>query len=279
MTPYNNIPDSVSDPVIKGLWGFDWRVGRSWGVAHPKDNCYAGGNQVFVNRDDLHKKHGIPPLLLGIGENLRTFDIEGEKKLYKYEVGYISSINTIKYGILRCEFVLPLGNGLWPAIWLTDGKTWPPEVDIMEAWSGKHNYCLNIFANDIFPSMHLGNNTGNHHCHSFRTFRGSLRQYLNPYRKNTCELIWTPNVMVIKYNDHVVGYEDRPEVLRWFNESDGMEIHLNNYIDDKVFTGSMSDMFDYLRIYNLQYTPLAPGWEPKISKFKKFIYKLLWYKK
>ena len=84
---YNNIPSSAPDPVITGLWGFDWRVGRNWGLAHPKGNCYADSTQVYVAEDwKAAQKIRWPILKLGIGENPRTFDIEGKDKLYEYGV-------------------------------------------------------------------------------------------------------------------------------------------------------------------------------------------------
>lgn len=221
------------------LFGFDWRVGRPWGVAHPDDICYADGKSISF---DSHQ------MTLGIDYNPKTFEVqttlepEPHSKLYSWSVGYVSSIQPIKYGYLRVDFIMPRGNNLWPAIWLSCVDTWPPEIDIMEAWSGQYNwsifkpkiadkvYLINPFANKIFPSCHLGANIQEHWQKSYKKMNGSCKKYLNITGKNSCELIWTPELLRIYYNGHKIMEETDPKVLKYYNDCNGMNIHLNNYI-------------------------------------------------
>jgi beta-glucanase (GH16 family) len=51
-----------------------------------------------------------------------------------------------KYGYIQIIARMPTGNGLWPALWLAAANlTWPPEVDILEAWGGPHFYAASYF--------------------------------------------------------------------------------------------------------------------------------------
>ena len=47
---------------------------------------------------------------------------------------------------------------------------------------------------------------------------------------NTCSIEWDRDHFTIWYNNHKVAEERDKEVLKWFNASEGMEIHLNNYV-------------------------------------------------
>lgn len=54
--------------------------------------------------------------------------------------GTVMSVEKFSYGTFSAEIMLPQGNNLWPSFWLTGAANWPPEIDIMEAWSGDNNY-------------------------------------------------------------------------------------------------------------------------------------------
>ena len=216
------------------LFGFNWRIGRSWGIAHPDHICYNDPGSVHIENGHFR---------LGIDYKPTTLVVDGEEINYDFSVGYVSSIDTIKYGHLKVTYRLPLGKNLWPAIWLTDAKTWPPEIDIMEAWSDNYEwpckpkatdkiYRINPFANNIFPGLVLGNCIDNKHGKSYRTFRGSLACYIDVTKDNTCEIEWQKDRIRIYYNGHKVADEKDPKALQYFNDSEGMEIHLNNYVQN-----------------------------------------------
>lgn len=58
------------------------------------------------------------------------------KKTIPAAIGKVRSRKSFSYGIFVFVAKLPAGRGLWPAIWLTGENTWPPEIDIMEGYSG-----------------------------------------------------------------------------------------------------------------------------------------------
>jgi len=229
------------------LYGFDWRVGRHWGIAHPDHICYNSADTIMVDNNMIH---------LGIKHEPKEIVVDGIPQLYPYSVGYVSSINTIKYGHLTVDFKLPIGMHLWPAIWLTDVKTWPPELDIMEAWSGEYEWCssspkspsriyrVNWLANKIYPGVVLGTCVDEKHGKSYRVFRGSPACYLKTDKTNRCELDWTEDRIQVWYNGHRVVNESDPEVLKYFNGSEGMEIHLNNYVTNSFRNEDLKEMGD-----------------------------------
>ena len=54
--------------------------------------------------------------------------------------GIVRSVNPFRYGTFEAKIKLPKGFNLWPSFWLTGDKHWPPEIDILEAWSGENDY-------------------------------------------------------------------------------------------------------------------------------------------
>lgn len=258
--------DQNNDNNTIKKFGFSWRVGRNWGIAHPNDICY-NDRQSIYNTDDH--------IRLGIDYAPKDLEVNGNIKRYDWSVGYISTEQTIKYGYLRVDFKLPVGRHIWPAIWLTDGKTWPPEIDIVEgttdsySWpilkpnTGRRMYRANPFMNRIFPSCHLGTKPEEHIHKSYAKFRGTCPCYLDILGDNYCEIIWAPNRILIYYNGHKVMDEKDPDVLKYYNQSSGMEIHLNNYVTNGFKMIDLMEMKDHKRkgftdeflIYDLKYDP------------------------
>lgn len=250
-------------------FGINWQIGRPWGNHHPDHICWNAPESV-VYKDNI--------LQLGVDYKPVIFDVpdpnnpgQTYKKRYPWSVGYVTSTDSFKYGYFRVDFKLPLGKQLWPAIWLSDQDTWPPEIDIVEGWTDQYNwpifkpksadriYRINPFANRIFPSVHLGTNPKEHHMKSYKKLNGSPTCYLDVTGINVCELIWAPDRLRIYYNSRLVMDESRPEVLKYYNESNGMKIHLNNYvtnnfnIDDYIHMNDRNDMCKWFYIYNVDY--------------------------
>lgn len=272
----NNIEPNVNFNIVKGhtpfeMFGFHWKIGRGWGVAHPDHICWNSPNVVAYTKDArVGFRVPKPEIRLGVGHEPATFDFGEGPQTFPWSVGYVSTMETIKYGTLKVDFILPQGQHLWPAIWMTDGKTWPPEIDIVEAWSndvleGKRCYRRTWkgipipFTNEIFPGLVMGNCPRNKTGKSYRKlFRGTCSSLLNTDGGvNTCVLDWQPDEMVIMWNGRVIARESDKEALQWFNDSEGMEIHLNNYVTNQFnpddFAKLAGNETSCLRILDVQY--------------------------
>ena len=233
-------------------YGLHWRVGRPWGVAHPKDKCYADAGEVDVRGNIMR---------LGIGLKPQTF----HGRCYPWAVGYVSSVERFKYGTFLFQFKLPLGGHLWPALWLSDAELWPPEIDVVEGWSGlsamarhtRHCYRRGPGLNRIFPGVHYGTKE-NHMGYSGGLPRRSTLWYaLSTEGMNTATLLWMPDRVQVWYNGiEVMDLRDE-EVLSWLRDSTGMNIHLNNYVH---LDFSYDDYIDLRRrdltVYDVKYLPL-----------------------
>ena len=254
--------DKQVELAIINKWGFTWRIGQPWGVAHPAHNCYTGGDAVTVNEKNVE---------LDVLYDPKTVMIDGSEAFRVWNVGMVSSYEPIKYGNLHVVFKLPRGRNLWPAIWLADNETWPPEIDIVEGWTNNRldsNKCYRKmcgkipvpFTNDIFPSLHYGNSVETHKTKSYRNlFKGTCSSLLNVEEVNDCHLIWEPDRITVFWNFDIVLDETDKDILSWFNTSNGMRIILNNYVTND-FTNddyrNMDEVDRKMQIMALSYQPL-----------------------
>lgn len=189
--------------------------GEYWGVAHPNSsrNFWADQEMARTISDgtvielDIHKNPTYFP------------EIDQVKD---WGTGTITSTKTFKYGTFEFEYLLPIGAYLWPAIWLSSTLSWPPEIDIMEAWSGcgyfckgKPNYKKFLGFNKIHPGVFYkdGEKNGSKGYGCFGTDNVTYQwwQHLNDI--NTCKLVWTPDVMEFYYNDHLIKRETDRYIL------------------------------------------------------------------
>lgn len=204
---------------------YEWMIGRPWGLAHPDHICFADENEVAVSGGRLK---------LGISLNPKEFD--GKK--YPWGVGYVSSEDAFKYGIFDWRFRLPLGRHLWPALWLTDVKNWPPEIDALEGWSGyglwplqgRNDYLRLPWAQYIHPGIV---HTNPAYTKGYGTCgKGVWRWQIRVNEINHCRLIWRPDCIIVEYNGHTIMDERREEILKAYNNSRGMRVVMNNYVEN-----------------------------------------------
>lgn len=64
-----------------------------------------------------------------------------------YAIGLICSKKEFGYGFYVFKAKIPFSSGIWPAIWLTSTQSWPPEIDIMEAYIGCDYHDISIESN------------------------------------------------------------------------------------------------------------------------------------
>lgn len=191
-----------------------WRVGQPWGLFHPKAPYqYYGDRSVFIRNEHLYLNQMYAP------KTLTTREVPNTEYHIPYSVGLITSKQVFGYGFYEFEILLPVGRGLWPAVWLTADYSWPPEIDILEAYSDeKAHYYDNIETNIHF---NLGDN---------KTSTGGRKHPINSdtdLLKVSCW--WTENFIKIYYNGYLVRQITSKDILQWFKDKQ-MMIVLNNAI-------------------------------------------------
>lgn len=203
--------------------GYHWMNGQPWGVAHPdpKHVWYADETETKVISDDW----GDNVLAMSINNNAKYFGGEVNHTKY-FGCGCISTYEEFLYGHFHFEYILPIGIHLWPAIWLSGIDSWPPEIDIVEGWSGDGYFCPNqpnykkfIGFNRIHPGVFygtdehgkaIGKGYGN-----FGTDNVTYQCYQKLNEKlNTCDLYWHPDNIRVYYNGHKIMDIKEEEILK-----------------------------------------------------------------
>ena len=188
--------------------GYTWMNGQPWGIAHPnKDQqWYADPDETKILSD------GSLCLSLNNKEKYIGGDVNQTKK---FGCGVITTNEAFLYGHFKFRYILPKGIHLWPGIWLSGVDSWPPEIDIMEGWSGngffckgKPNYKKFIGFNRIHPGIYYGRDgekaLGKGYG-SLGTDDVTYEWYQNTNGKqNTCELYWQPDHITAYYNEYKV---------------------------------------------------------------------------
>lgn len=135
------------------------------------DRAFRGVGAATINVDPFHVANGVLTITAEKATPSTKAAIWG---LY-YTSGMIASRFSFaqRYGYFEMRAALPVGKGLWPAFWLLPiDKSWPPEIDIVEAIGGDHLY--------FTP-----------HCPGQRSQPAGDRKLANPTAFHTFGLLWT----------------------------------------------------------------------------------------
>lgn len=87
---------------------------------------------------------------LPIKRNPKTFN----GIYFPFSGAVLQSKKAYRYAYFEAEIIVPKAHGHWPAFWLTGVNTWPPEIDIVEAYS--RNDWYNSFRK-FNSNVHYGN--------------------------------------------------------------------------------------------------------------------------
>jgi beta-glucanase (GH16 family) len=215
-----------------------WRIGQPWGTYHPahlNQHYDVKGNCVYVtsNKTLALETRRIPKIILK-----SELPIEYQKPTLPdeitipYSVGLVMTKTAFSYGWFEAEIKLPKGKGLWPAFWLSCKHSWPPEIDILEAYSRKDKYYSKNFLWkklkfwNLQPNLHFGvveNNTKE----DYGPYNSPVFDVTERFVKYTCH--WTEKFIKIFYDGNLIFECKDEKILRWFNvEKNHMELIINN---------------------------------------------------
>lgn len=203
--------DLILEDNFKSFDDTRWRISQPWGDFH-SDNTYQyyGRNSVYIKDGCLILNQIYSP------KQFVNFN-NGEIINIPHSVGLITSYDSYEYGFYEFDVELPYGIGLWPAVWLTCVDSWPPEIDILEAYSdGKSKYGLKLQTNLHYGLKNTVSGARNTPVH-------------NPLDRLKLGCYWTKDFIKIYYNGHLVRQITSNKILKWFRDKK-MTVILNNAI-------------------------------------------------
>jgi beta-glucanase (GH16 family) len=228
-------------------WGDNKKchVGEHWGVFHPdKLSVYYGAPELRDNSCAAfaikHKpKEFIHPKTK-------------EKIIIPKEIGILSSAlsHRQRYGRFECRMKIPTDKYIWPAFWMW-GETWPPEIDVIEAYGGKDG--KESCKQEI--NLHFGSNGDNHSSmkawsvkvDSAKKFGDNFHEYVLDWYEDKL-IMYTDGIKIFQYS--------RKDLLdKWFNVDNcnmwiviGTGLVENSEVrDDPNFYSEV--LVDYIRAY------------------------------
>lgn len=159
----------------------------------------------------------------------------------------ITSKKPFGYGLYEFDIQLPKGVGLWPAVWLSCFDSWPPEIDLMEAYSdinGKYNNRLNT--NAYFGNVEAPKNVNANKSIPIKE--------KNIYNNINLKLIWNEDKIEYYYNNFKVRTITNKKVLSHFKDKKmtvilgtGVQEHLSTKIDKNQKSTFIVTNFTYYK--------------------------------
>ena len=214
-----------------------WRYGMRWGDFHP-DALYqyydTNGTLSYVSTEGLVLElRNIPKTYIKRQlPEWRQSPNMPEEFTIPTGVGLVTSNEGWQYGWFEAWIKLPKGQSYWPAFWLSGVNSWPPEIDIFEAYSeqGPDYDGKSLFGKmkgkRIQPNLHYG-----------VVEEGSKEMY-GPYDVPVADCTdrfvqyachWESDFIKIYYDGALVFETTDPDVLKWYNrEKDQMLVIFNH---------------------------------------------------
>ena len=204
--------------------GYEWLPQERWGNIHPdKPKAWYDESAIEIRGEQLVLKTHKNP------KYFKELDITSN-----IGVGLVSCTEKFKYGKFEIEAKLPEGPYLWPAFWTWAFESWPPEIDIIEAYSDKKgsyfNFNLEAGVGKFWhceTNIHLGELPDNgyslgakNHCWGWRNPKKTFNHYM---------LDWRSDRIDIFYNKKLVRSIRDKEVLDQFN-STTQNVIINNMV-------------------------------------------------
>jgi beta-glucanase (GH16 family) len=225
--------------------GYEWITQERWGQVHPdKPEWWYDGSAVRID------EHGY--LHLATHYNPKEFEVEGI--VSQVGVGLVSCTSReFHWGTYEIEAKLPTGKNLWPAFWMWGWTTWPPEIDILEAYSNKKGsyFKWNPFAPwNVQTNVHYTNIlTGLSKMMGGKSWLFSIKNPSKEFIKYRLE--WNQKSLKFYYNNRLVRKVTDESILEQLHCTE-MNVIINNGIQKYSNDIESSDFI----IKYFKYTPL-----------------------
>lgn len=186
------------------LWGYNWYTRQPWGNTHP-DNL-----KTWYSEECVNIKDSVLEL------TIKHAPLQCSDYIWKpFAIGLVSCRKTFSYGTFTWIAAMPLGNNLWPALWMC-GNTWPPEIDCVEGYTGKkrkdYKKCIFSFKQKLQPNVHYSIDDNSH----LQTNPVNTSRFIIPHPEkfNKYEIVWHPDLIAIFYNNTCVYKVTDKKILK-----------------------------------------------------------------
>lgn len=221
---------------------YTWLTQHKWGNHHPSHfSVWYGKESIKKNKNEI--------LELNVDYDPRNIKedphyvsdepCDMDKPFSSFRCGLIRTKEEFSYGdfYIRCK--LPKGKCLWPSFWFGTDSSWPPEIDVMEGYTGYGNsYKYGLFKTRIEPNVHYTSKEAIEHPEIENKpdyMVGPKRPCRCIYNLKTMEneflLKWRPDSITIYHNGKRVMKVKDKNILSQFN---GKMIHpiINLSVED-----------------------------------------------
>jgi len=222
-----------------GLDPNKWGEGQPWGNFHPDYIHQWYGSGIDYNKVE----DGI--LKLSIKNDPKKFrkdelpewqksDVENDEFIIPVGIGMIHTKKAWQYGWFESEIKLPKGQSYWNAFWLAGVNTWPPEIDIFEAYTHfGPNYesptILRKFRKRpnrrIRPNLHYG--TANLNKMHYVAYDVPVYKCTERFVQYAC--LWEKDKIEIYFDGRLVLRCTDPEILKWYNKENAEQQIIINH--------------------------------------------------
>ena len=217
----------------------NWGYGQPWGEFHPDyphQRYDTDGSFSYTKDGKLNLEIRNSPKKFN-QKNLpeyRKTDKLPQEFTIPTAIGMIHSKESWRYGWFEATVKLPVGQSYWNAFWLAGVNTWPPEIDIFEAYTHfGPNYEAPTILRKYFlsanrrirPNLHYGDVPGNKkHYVAFDVPVHKATQRYVQYA-----VLWEKDKIEIYFDGKKVLRCTDPEILKYYNrENSQQQIILNH---------------------------------------------------
>ena len=232
--------------------GFNWctYTHTKWDSVH-YDNAYFGDWGVMVYSDCVDLSLVDRPLKFDYNKIYPTENGAVTKEIC---CGEIISRDVFSYGTYTWKVKLPLIPYTWPALWLCGSESWPPEIDVLEAYPDKDgNIIRNCLETYCETNVHYGTNKQPQHVKA-----KGVPTWLYKWKHQTTDeykLVWKKNSIKFYFNGILFRTILKKKVLDYINKSPYMHVIMNQMVRNG-FEMDTTSRITPMRVYDFQYKAL-----------------------
>ena len=227
--------------------GYEWITQQRWGQIHPEftTQWYAPQCTWIDNQGNLN---------LAVFKHSKYF--EELNVTSPIAIGLASCTEKFSYGTFELDAMMPEGRKTWPAFWMWSWESYPPEIDVFEAYTDIHESYFKFrllrpfgFWN-VQSNIHFRDSSGAKDMIGGRThwlgFKNPKKYFIN------YKVEWYEDIIRFYYNKRVVRTITDKHILSQFKGTH-MNVIINNAVQNDMDMNKV--LTNVLTVKNFKYTP------------------------